>query len=348
MTAYGYRLFTIDAYLGRSRNELDFENLSDGGVDSNAVDELERHLRAIDGELLFGAATYRNDPPNPDEEEDEISSKVTKRHPYLRVRSVARSGQRIQVAVEYGREGDYEYLLSQDGSANIEMRGKATARVYRVWFLIPRKGTSGFVVSETRGRTNAAAVLVHWMRVQNQHQAVSFNSDGARSETPWVRWDVREAFDAHRIDEVLKESSDHAVTLRRRAADGAGNRTSGELRLTQQGIPQSRKDDIKEIISKWWEERGLGRTPERRREAAKQLGTLIGVSDALDKLDFNDGEITFSEKNKTQTISPNTIERLFVYPLGEQRPRDKELLGAALTTLRPMAEDLKIEIDVVP
>ncbi|WP_157480212.1 hypothetical protein [Leifsonia sp. Root227] len=329
----------MSAYVGRSRKQLPFDDLSAGGRDSTAADEIARHLRTLQDKLLFGAAVYQNSPDDLDLPED-----VTKKYPYVRVKTVARDGERVMVRVEYGREGDYEVLLSSDGSQDIQLKGKATARTFRIWFIAPETGSDGFVVSETLGRTYAAQVLVHWLRVLNQRESVSFNEAGDREEDPFVRWHLVEAFDGHRVDDILNDSKDHSITLRRRSSDSGANRHRGELKLTQQGVPVSRVDDLKGIIRQWWEDRNA-KSLDKTRAAARDLGTLIGASDATDKLEFNDGEITFLEKNKTQTISPNTIERLFVYPLGERSPSDKELLATALETLGPIAEDLKIEIN---
>lgn len=339
MTAYGYRLFVLSAYVGRSRKQLLFDNLGAGGRASTAADEITRHLRSLQDELLFGAAVYQNS-----QDELDVPEDTTKKYPYIRVKSVARDGERVMARVEYGREGDYEVLLSSDGSQDIQLKGKASARTFRIWFIAPDAGSEGFVISETLGRTYAAQVLVHWLRVLNQRAGVSFNQHGDREEDSFVRWHLVEAFDGHRVDDILSDSKDHSITLRRRSSDSGANRHRGELKLTQQGVPVSRVDDLKSIIRKWWEDRNA-KTLEKTRAAARDLGTLIGASDATDKLDFNDGEITFLEKNKTQTISPNTIERLFVYPLGERSPSDRELLTTALETLRAIAEDLKIEID---
>ena len=347
LTAYGYRLHTLAAYKGRSRAPLDFGDLSEGGIGTSAVSELESHLLRLKNILLFGSASYVNLPADLDPVDPTIVRKQAKTHPYLVVRSVSRVGQRIKVLVDYGREGDYEILLSADGAPSLELKGKAAARSYRIWFLVPSVGESGFMVSETKGRTHAGAALVHWLRVQNQHGSVSFDAQGERSEADWVRWDDREAFDANRIDEVLRESHDHSVTLKRHRVDGAGNRLEGDLKLTQQGIPRSKLDDVKGVILKWWNERAE-KSPQKKQLAATELGTILGMSSQTSSLGFNDGEISFREKNKTQTISPNTIERLFVYPLGEIPPKDKPLLNAALATLAPIAEDLGIEVDTAP
>jgi len=346
MTAYGYRLFTMASYFGRSRDTVPLDDFSSLGKPGLGIEELERHLLELQDELLFGAPNYWSEPTDQDEDEDEdptISVSV-KKHPYLRVRRVVRQANRLAVSVEYGREGDYEILLSQDGSDPIPLKGKATARRFRVWFYFPVSGANAFMVSETKGRTHAGRPLVHWLRVKNQRAAVTFDTDGARTELPWARWDLTETLDENRIDEVLQESSEHSITLRRRSIDTANNRHRGELKLTQQGVPLSKTDDLKAIIKGWWTNRSKGKEPEVRKEAAAHLGTLIGVSDASTSLDFNDGEITFLEKNKVQTISPSSIERLFVYPLGEKVPSDADLLVAAVNVLRPVAEDLKIDI----
>lgn len=345
MAAYGYRLFTIEAFLRRSRTKGDLTDLSDLGVGTDGATELVRHLTDNKDSLLVGAANYRRVGDFEDEGDDLV--RASRKHPYLVVRDVQREGNRVEVQVEYGREGDYEILLSSDGSETIEMKGRAAARRYRVWFIFPERqteGKTGFVISETRGRTHAATALVHWLRVQNQ-RAVSRVTDGNLQEGDWVRWHTVEAFDPHRLDDVLSESSSHQITLRRKTVDAAGDRRGGALKLTQQGIPVSKVRDLKAIIQNWWETRN-DRSLERRRSAARDLGVLLGMSDEASTLGFNDGEISFQEMNKTQTISPNTIERLYVYPLGERPQSKNEILTAAFETLRGIAPALDVEVDL--
>lgn len=345
MTAYGFRIYEMTAHQGRKIPPIDLSSLKVCGVSSSALDELHRHLTSLRGILLVGPANYRLEPFDPDDDSS-LSSNVTKKHPYLQITNVERQAERIDVTVEYGREGDYDILLSRDGSPRLELKQKAAARAYRVAFLVPPHGVRAVMVSETRGRSTAGEALMHWLRVRNQHEAVTFAANGDREEAPFVRWSVEPLFDENRIDDILSESSDHAVTFKRLATDAASNPNGGYLRLTQQGIPVSKMADLKATIRKWWDQRKSGDKAAKGVEAAKDLGVLLGRSEVVDKLEFSDGEVSFLEKNKTQTITPNTIERLFVYPLGEDRPSDRDLYKEVVKRLAPMRSDLKLELDL--
>ena len=345
MVAYGYRLFKLDALVGRSQNRVPLEDLEDAGVKGKARKEMHRHLDSLVSTLLFGPSTYLNESPVAQGGDVNVTN-VAKQYPYVRVRSVKRDGNTIKASVEYGREGDYELLVSQDGSEDVRMLRKAAVRTFRIWFIFPKAGHDGFVVAETRGRTQVAEVLTHWLKVQNQHAAATFNGEGERSEGPWVRWRVASVFGDDRIDSVLKEGHDHAVTLKRRRVDPASNRVSKDLILTKQGLPMSKREALRGIIRNWWEQRKGGISDDKRQEAAESLWTVMDEPGGADTLQFNDGEISFTEQGKTQTISPSTIERLFVYPLGNDRPSDAKLLGAARKTLGPIARDLKVEVDL--
>lgn len=346
MVAYGFRLFLVEVHLGRKHAPMELDDLLEAGRLGPAVEELHRHLLDLQDRLLFGPATYRTAPLEDGEDDEVETDKRNKRHPYVRIHDVTRQANRVDVSLDYGREGDYELLIRQDGS-EASLRRSASTNPFRLTFYFPRVGTQAVMISETRGRTSSGLALLNWLKVKNQHEAVGWDRNGDRTEEPWVRWSADPMFDERRIDSIIRDGSDHSITLKRHKIDAADNRhTDGGLKMTKQGIPIGRIEDLRNTLRKWWDERALVDKVKKSSTAAHDLGVLVAPTEVLDKLSFDDGEITFDENGKTQTIDPNTIERLFVYPVGESRPSLEELREAARTRLQPLLRPLSLEIDL--
>ena len=131
MTAYGMRLYKVTAHKSRATKDLPLDNLSSCGITVDAAQELSRSLKAIQGQLFVGKSEYLTGQSRPP------SAAPTTARPYLRVTDVSIDRRRLDVVVEYGREGDYESIISSSTQLSEPMNDKATARRYRVIFLIP-------------------------------------------------------------------------------------------------------------------------------------------------------------------------------------------------------------------
>ena len=195
---------------------------------------------------------------------------------------------------------------------------------------------------ETKGRTQAGEALMHLLKVENQHLAFTASATGGDPEK-WLRWGCKSIFDPGRIQTIMRDSEKHAIRLRRKSHGVSGAPKNGDVILTEQGIPVSSIMPVVGIIKKWWDGRGTGTAESRSKDAADELGSLVSVN--VSGIDFNDGEITFQENGKTQTITPNTVERLFVYPLGDQPPSDDDLRQFAAGRLAGMEPRLGVKSD---
>lgn len=344
MTAYGMRLYKLSAHNARSTKDLPLNDLTDCGVQGDACLALHVSLKAIEGQLFVGKPAYLGNALQTSSVPAASQSPSVSAVPYLRVIKVSRSRRRVDVVVEYGREGDYESVISSATKQSEPMDGKATARTYRVMFLVPLNGSSLYMACETKGRTQGGEALVHTLKVSNQHEAFNALDAGQDEASQWLRWGCKAIFDPGRIQTIMRDSEKHAIKLKRKGHGPSGTPHDGDVILTEQGIPLGNVASVVNLIKQWWDNRNTGTPESRSKAAADELGSLVSVD--VRGIDFTDGEIVFQENGKTQTVTPNTIERLFVYPIGETAPSDDELRQLAAAKLSGIEPRLNITRDL--
>src|SRR3546814_9020273 len=105
---------------------------------------------------------------------------------------------------------------------------------------------------------------------------------------------------------------------------------------------------VADAISAMRQRSGKGTQYDRRQHAAQDVFGLIDpdvVGPAFTNGEiFTDGEISFKENGKVQTINAETVDRLFVYPLRGKRPKEKKLLAEALVIVTGIANTLGVQI----
>ncbi|MHA7145483.1 hypothetical protein ACX80U_12270 [Arthrobacter sp. TmT3-37] len=322
---------------------MKLHDLSFANRNHDAYEELFLRLTEMKDKLFLGEATYLRDLDKEAarkaklDDEDELV-------PYLIVTDVTRERRRIDVIAAYGKENDYEDLHSRDGSPSVQMKKKAATRKYQVTFHVPSVGTEAIMVSITKGRSYLGETLLQRLNVQSQRGAVSFDGAGTPSETPWIRWRPAPMFDPGRIDTIINEGASHALTLTGRGRLPSGAQSSGTIKLTEQGIPVSRMSDLIQVIRSWWGRKKVGSPEDRSKEGAQELGVLVSAD--IDNFDYEDGEISFLENGKKQTITPNTIERLFIYPIGDVLPSPAIWRSTVAGKLKSINTGLQIELDL--
>lgn len=337
MTAYGFRLSTVVVYAGSKQDELTMGKLVGGEADAVKafVTQCERFVE----HALIGQPTYAGRGGAREQSEEGGSLDPKGHDPYLLIKKVTSDGRRVDVVVEYGREGDFEVLLNRDRSPSQLMRGKAAARTYRLIFFFPTTGSKGIMISETRGLTHAGEALLKWLSVANQRAAVTVTGDEVVTTKKWDRWVHRPMIDPNRLAAIKNASSDVELQVTRRKKSGAPD--SGRLVVSENHLSVKKVDEAFNLITHWWEQRSKGTKDERKYAGAFAVAELIDyqVGD-----DFTDGVIRFKENGKTQSVTSTTIDQLFIYPLGEVTPILQTIYHTAVQRLTPMVKELEIAI----
>ncbi len=341
MTAYGFRLHKVTAHAGLSRPELDLSNVGGGAA---AIGVLQSRLDALAGQTIVGSPKYAQHPSDLAPVAPAALAKDMTR-PYMHIQFVIRSGRRIKVTLDYGREGDYNSLLDSTGAPR-PMTGLAASRTYRVWFLVPPGGTVAYMVSETKGQSFAGEALLDRLRVENQRAACSVRGTDLQVGN-FVRWRHESLFDRTRIDDIFNGADNFEIELRRVGHTPTGAPSSGDVKITEYGLDgAARIQQAVAAVRGWWQNRGNGSKQARSERAARDLGTLIDLNVPFDQLGFNDGEIRFTQEGKVQRINPNKIEKLYVYPVGTTFPTDQELTNKSAARLDNVSRDLSLNIDL--
>lgn len=337
MTAFGYRLSTVVVHDGAKHKELPMGKLVGGEAD--AVKAFVKQCERFVGYALIGRPTYADKSSGRNESPEGGSLDPKGHDPYLLIKSVTADGRRVDVSVEYGREGDFESLLHRDRTPSQPMRGKAASRTYRLIFFFPTTGSKGIMISETRGVTHAGEILLHWLSVTNQRESVTVTDGSLVQNKSWDRWKQHPMIDEDRLASIKTGASNVELQVTRRKKSGAPN--SGRLAVSEKDLSIKKVDAAFDLILHWFAERTVGTKDERKLAGAFAVGELIdyGVDD-----EFEDGVIRFKENGKTQSVSATTIDQLFIYPLGDITPTLQSIYYSAVQRLTPMAKELDIAI----
>jgi hypothetical protein len=337
---YGYRIHTVQPQIQRSRRYLQINDVSSVASSEDACDELENRLNGLK-ELgtLFGSPTYFVSA-----EEDMVRKEkqdATERIPYFTVLDVTRFGRSITVAVEQGQEADHDGLRSREGDRE-SIKGKAAVRDSTVIFIFPQEGPYAFMVSEVRGRSYGGERLVQWLSRTTQRDAITFDGAGNKLEAPWLNWNIEPQMDGERLDGILSGSANFAFKLRRRTLNAASQPGSYDLEVVQFGLKQKPIERVLEVLMNIANRAGVGTEAERRARAAEDVLTLVG-DDIMDA-DFTDGELSFDEQGKRQTVNAESIDKLFIYPTGFYRLQPSALKEKSAQVLGRVAVRFGIEL----
>lgn len=345
MAIYGYRIHTMEPHIARKRTDESFlkiEDVSRAGGEIDAFDQFVKELTALrNASTQVGTPTYYIDEVHEEarlqavEEADDL--------PYFEVVGFNQDGRVLEVMVETGREADHDALVSRDGTHETIKR-KAAVRRSVVLLVFPHRGDMAIMVSEVRGRGYAGELLVEWLTRRAQREAVSVDEKGNRKEEPWLNWRLTPRIDGNRLDGILSQSDNHAFKLRRRTINSRGGRGSYDIELVQWGLKKTNIEKVGDVLLRMAGRSGKGSETERRKAAAKDVLTLVEPN--VGGVEFDDAELTFTENGKTQRINSETIEQLYVYPIGTTRPKPKDLRTAAAPVVQRIGPTLGIQANL--
>lgn len=339
MALHGFRLYTVEVTSGRSRQRLPF---GEGPLASPAAD-FARRVDELRGQTFVREAAYQ--PRDPDMA-DVVSAPA--RTPVMRIDTVARRGNSVEITVSYGRKGEFGFAMRLEGGEDISLEGAAAGRPYRAILHFPAVGTQAVMVSEVVSRTHVGEVLLRRLSVENylaaEESATTRNEDGEPDQATWLRWLPNGLFDEERIREVLTEGTIEGIRLHRAGRTATGKRTSRDLTLTQAGLPSSKQDQAQKLVAKWVRKH-LGIREKDGKVVG--VGALVRLVDAdVSNVGFTDGSLTFHEGGKTQSLGPNNLDKILMYPVSDQRPTIEELRTKSAARLLPLLRELAIPIEL--
>lgn len=341
-TTYGFRVHTIEPRVRRTQEFLTIEDVSDAGGETDALEQVHKELLALTGQTKVGAPAYFQSKAEDDARQDAIEK--SEDAPYFTLIDVTRDGRVLELLVETGKEADHDGLRSRDGTTQ-SLKKKAAIRRSTVLLAFPKKGSEAFMVSETRGQSWSGEFVIQWITRTAQRANVVLDADGQRKdELPWLNWKITPRIDGDRLDGILKDSSEHTFRLRRQSVTAQGTRTSYDIELVQFGLKKTPVERVLDVLTNMAERKKQGTEAERRAAAAADVLTLVEPD--VGGVAFTDGELSFLEKGKRQTINSETIDQLFVYPLSSARPSPAELRNHAASVIQKIAPTLGIQANL--
>jgi hypothetical protein len=152
--------------------------------------------------------------------------------------------------------------------------------------------------------------------------------------------------DGDRLDGILNGSSEHTFKLRRQTVSAQGARKSYDIELVQLGLKKATIADVLKVLVSMSERKSkaVGTPKDRRKSAAADVLSLVDAS--VSGVEFTDAELSFSENGKTQRVNAETIDELFVYPVGSKRLTVLELRSKSATILQRIAPTLGIQANL--
>jgi hypothetical protein len=340
MTTYGYRIHTLQPHVRRTQEWLQLDDVSAAGGDSDPLEQVYTELTALLNVTKLGTPTFIVDSQHEELRLQEIEDADDV--PYFTVLKVHRDGRVLEVIVETGKEADHDGLRSRDGTQE-PIKRKAAVRTSSVILLFPSKGDFAIMVSEVRGRTSAGELLMQWVTRTAQRGAFTETEKGKREDL-WLNWKPLPRIDGQRLDGILNGSSEHAFRLRRKTLTAQGMRGGYDLELVQFGLKRTPVEKVLDVLMKMSARRQQGTEQERRAAAAADVLTLVEPN--VGGVEFTDGELSFNENGKKQTITSETIDQLFIYPLGSKRPKVAELREKAAPVVQRIAPTLGIQVNL--
>lgn len=334
MAIFGFRLHRVTLHQERKNTPLALETVRERLGDP--LDTLEDQARRLIGEVLIGTGGYDRDPEEFAAEWRENEARASL--PLIVIEDVIRQGRRLTVSMTYGTAGTFDHLLTFDGD-RVSLADKAPGRLFNVIVLVPTTGGHGFMISEARGRTYTGELFLKWISVKSRW--------GAPEGRGWLRWKGRAMSDGQRLNDIRNRAQDLKLQATRHRAAGAPD--VGTIRVFESGLAANRVEAVLNLVADWMERRadGAETKEESRRRAGHDVGSLLAPDMHLPDDYFDDGEIKFTEAGKTQTIRPESIDQLFVYPIGEERPTAPELFHHAHPVLQRILdhEDDGLDLD---
>ncbi|WP_375404861.1 hypothetical protein [uncultured Amnibacterium sp.] len=340
MATYGFRIHTLTPYLQRHyKTLLNVEDVSRAGGEPDSLNQVYNQLIAMRGDTKFGTPTYMTTPP--EEAVRLAAQEAAENLAYFTVLDVSRLGRTIEVLVETGRESDHDGIRRRDGSLE-DARGRAAIRTSTVLLVFPTAGEHAFMVSEVRGRGSAGVLLMDWVTRLAQRAAVSYDEGGIRTELPWLNWKPTPRIDGERLDGILERSSNFSFTLRREAVSSTGERKSYDIEVVQYGLKKTPVEAVLNVLMKLSSRKHSGTEAQRRVAAAADVLTLVEPD--ITKVEFTDAEMSFDENGKKQTVTSETVDELFIYPLGSDRPSASKLKSVAGPIIERIAANLNSQV----
>jgi hypothetical protein len=322
---YGFRLFYFGIHARMGHTPLELDQKLNGKTCAELLDQTLDTLTA-DNSTRAGMPSLKN---TADGGDVTPAAPAERGDVAIKFEHHDQPGPRhLSLTVRYGRVYGHDLAIAPSGDANIA--GKAPSHVFRAEILLPKAGAQGLLVVEDIDRSCPGPAIGQWISKQSKWDA---GDDGR-----WWRMRLQRLSDDERLQELIRNSKKAEIRLRRYGKSGSGKRRQTPLWIT---APVEQASDLKRLANearKWL----LGDT------AAKSQGVAIlaeVAGDGVTELNPDEGGLYIEDGSTTKKITPDRLDEVFVYPIGDSAPMPDDWESAVLRRLSALRGTLPFDVE---
>lgn len=341
---YGFRLFRVsitDAVGKASARPIsvkDFEN-SSGQTIERHLEERIRELAqcgALMGEPKLGRSEARRDVVSLYKRK--ASTVYPRNVEQIRFETGEFRGTGIYLGkLLYGKIGSHTQLQTEHPEPEDISKG-APSHTYRFAFLVPSSGDNLLLATETKSRTNIAPKLAKWIELQ------AWSTAQTNPSCKSVGLTIKPVKDYESLVDLIQSANEINVSLTKKEINPDSNRKTSEIQYQQKILGASRKQKVVDKVLSW-----INRDPSGQGGTSSKSG-IVEFSDIVsldlereDQISFDEGYVSVRQgKGSPKKISPNNLDDIFTYFLGESPVDDSDWLEEVKNVVRRLETDLKL------
>lgn len=314
MANVAFRLFRVDPYIAKARN---VKGLASSVGVSGSQNYITSWLTANQGHI-FHDKTLLNVDCSAVINQRSAGAAANRGDPCLYIDGFTQiSKDLIEVVAYKGSYGDLDTLVSarattSNGVTNI--RNDAATRRFLIRIGFSPSGNECYMAAQVRSRTQAGTDL--FARISYETQLDAFQQP---TTTNWYNWKAKAIMDPDRFKDAVGRAKVTKVSLVKtfRGSNGSHRGNKAELSVSDLTVVQQR--GLLMRLRSWAVSAGQGITS--RKSGVKDVAAFLPNKYAKAS-DWENAIITFEENEKETSIPADNINKLFIYPLGENATED--------------------------
>lgn len=246
--------------------------------------------------------------------------------PCFCVKDCKKIGNVLVASITFGRYGDKDWLYDKFGSPE-DIREKAASNLYEVRLAFPEHKLNApdhnvcYMACTVNGRSAQGKNLLQYISYI-YHRSISEISNDDPTQTvasgEWYRFTATPVIDKNRFDSVLASAKPQKIELEMYSVSGFGSREKQKLTLTLSIVSASWRIRVNKVLKKWIKA-VQNKSSLSRLQGAQDVAALMPKKDLqLPKKMLSKGEVTYEENGKSKTVSAETVDQLFIYPMPDK------------------------------
>lgn len=245
--------------------------------------------------------------------------------PCFCVKDCRKIGKVLVASITFGHYGDKDWLYDRFGEPE-NISQKAASSLYEVRMAFPETKQNEpdknvcYMACTVNGRSAQGENLLQYISYR-YHLSISKVSKDNPSETiatgEWYRFSATPVIDRNRFDSVMASAKPRKIELEMHSVSGFGSRESQKLTLTVSSVSAAWRIRVNKVLKKWIKA-VQKKSSLSRLQGAQDVAALMPKDGLqLPKKMINNGGITYEENGKIKTVTAETVDQLFIYPMSD-------------------------------